>query len=270
MSDPSHDPSEQPRELVERYLDELFDALRGPARHARRVLTETEAHLHDAIDARVAGGAAPADAERAAIADFGLVADFARACNRVSARERVLTLLGDLRIPAILLVGLGFFAVGLSGAIDRVLSSAFGTQFVFGDPPGTTYAATDCRHWMSLHPQATSCAQAYLAEARDDGLAQRFIVGVVGVLILVALLWWSRVRKQPLQVPVAFISAVAAAVFGTAGVILTGYGVNRAVNFGSHGPGDFLSAGGVSALFAAVALGVFARSWKGGTPSPAR
>lgn len=261
MSDVDHTSNDQPCELVERYLDELYDTLRGPARHARRVLAETEAHLHDAIDARVAAGLAPADAERAAIADFGPVADFARACNRVSARERSLALLGALRIPAIFLVGVGFFAVGLSGAIDRVLASAFGAQFVFGDPPGTTYAAADCQHWMSLHPQATSCAQAYLAEARDDGLAQRFIVGVVGVLILVALLWWSRVRRRPLKLPVASISAVAAAVFGTAGVILTGYGVNRAVNFGSHGPGDFFSAGGVCVAFAAVAVAVFAHAW---------
>lgn len=262
MSDPSHAANDQPRELVERYLDELYDSLRGPARHARRVLAEAEAHLHDAIDARVGDGLAPADAERAAIADFGPVADFARACNRVSARERFLALLSDLRVPAIFLVGVGFFAVGLSGAIDRVLTSAFGAQFVFGDPPGTIYSAADCQHWMSLHPQATSCAQAYVAEARDDGLAQRFVVGVVGVLILVALLWWSRVRRRPLQLPVAFISAVAAAVFGTAGVILTGYGINRAVNFGSHGPGDFFSAGGVCVAFAAVALAVFTRAWE--------
>jgi hypothetical protein len=87
-------------------------------------------------------------------------------------------------------------------------------------------------------------------------------VGVVGVLILVALLWWARVSRRPLQLPVAFVSGVAAAVFGTAGVILTGYGVNRAVNFGSHGPGDFFSAGGVCVAFAVVALAVFARAWE--------
>lgn len=263
MSDPTNrDFDEAPRELVERYLDELYDALRGPARHARRVLAETEAHLHDAVDARVAAGATPADAERSAIADFGPVADFARACNRVSARERALALLADLRIPAIFLVGVGFFAIGLSGAIDRVLTSAFGAQFVFGDPPGTRYSAADCQHWMSLHPQAATCTQAYLAEARDDGLAQRFVIGVVGVLILVALLWWSRLRTRALRVPVPLVSAVAAAAFGTAGVALTGYGVNRAVNFGSHGPGDFLSAGGVCVAFAAVAAVVFARTWE--------
>lgn len=256
--------NEQPRDLVESYLDQLYDALRGPARHARRVLTETEAHLHDAIDARIADGATPDEAERSAIAAFGPVADFAAACNRVSARERLLSMLAELRVPAIFLVGMGFFAIGLSGAIDRVLTSAFGAQFVFGDPPGTTYSAADCQHWMSLHPHAATCAQAYLAEARDDGLAQRFVIGVVGVVILVALLWWLRVRSQSRQVPIPLVSAVAAGVFGAAGVLLTGYGVNRAVNFGTHGPGDFFSAGGVCVAFAAVALVVFARAWEAG------
>lgn len=258
--------TDEPRELVERYLDELYTSLRAPARHARRVLAEAEAHLHDAIDDRVAAGMTAADAERSALADFGPVTDFARACKRVSSRERAMAMLAELRVPALFLVGLGFLAIGLSGVIDRVLSSAFGPQFVFGDPAGTTYASSDCQHWLSLHPQAANCAQAYLAEARDDALSQRLVVGVLGVLILAGLLWWRRVRARPLGLPPLLVSVVPAAVFGTAGALFAGYGVDRAVTAGAHGPGDFLSAGGICLVIAAVALVGFARGWE---PRPA-
>jgi hypothetical protein len=254
--------TDEPRELIERYLDELYASLRGPARHARRVLAETEAHLLDAVDARVAAGALPADAERAALADFGPVADFARACDRVNARDRARAVLSDLRVPALFLLGLALFAVGLSGAVDRVLTSAFGAQFVFGDPPGTSYSASACQHWMSLHPQAANCAQAYLAEARDDGLFQRFVVGVLGLAILVALFWWSRVRARTLELPSLVVSAVSAGAFGTAGVVLTAFGVDRAMTAGAHGPGDYLGSGAVCLAATAVALVALARAWE--------
>jgi hypothetical protein len=99
-------------------------------------------------------------------------------------------------------------------------------------------------------------------EARDDALSQRFAVGVVGLLILVGLLWWARVRARPVALPPVLVSVAAAAVPGTAGALFTGYGVDRAVTSGAHGPGDYLGAGGICLAVAAVAVVVLVRAWE--------
>jgi hypothetical protein len=57
-------------------------------------------------------------------------------------------------------------------------------------------------------------------------------------------------------------TTVMAAVFGTAGVLLIGYGVDRAAVFGAHGPGQFVSDGAVSLFVAVLALIALIRSWR--------
>jgi MYXO-CTERM domain-containing protein len=203
------------------------------------------------------------------VAAFGSVTDFARGCNAVSARDRFAAFLRDVRAPAVLLVGLGFVAIGVSGAIDRVLLAAFGSKFVFGDPPGTAYPASACQHWMSLHPHAASCTQAHLAEAVADVLPPYFATGVLGLLVLGGFVWWSRRRSRPIVGVPVFTATVGAAVFGTAGALLMGYGLDRAVVYGSHGPGQWISAGGVALLVCLSSLVALLRSWRGEAARPA-
>jgi hypothetical protein len=247
---------------IEQYLDELYERLTGPAHRARRVLAEAEAHLRDFADARIAEGVESFDAEQQAVAAFGPVQGFAASCNRISRRERTMAFVRELRTPAILLVGVGFLTIGVSGLLDRLLVSAFGSQFVFGDPPGTTYAASDCKYWLSIHPHAGSCTKAYLAEAVADGVSQRLVIGLVGIVVMGALFWWSGRRGRPVGRASTMTTTVMAAVFGTAGVLLIGYGVDRAAVFGAYGPGQFVSDGAVSLFVAVLALIALVRSWR--------
>jgi hypothetical protein len=251
--------TDRPIELIERYLDELYRELRGPARYARRVLAETETHLHDAFDARVAAGVEPLIAARDTVADFGPVRAYARSCNNVSAVDRVVALVPEVARPAVLLAGLACVAVGVSTLVCRVMVSAWGSAFVFADPPGTRYPAGACARWLSIHAGALTCTQAALAEKTADGLFQGYAVGVLGIAILTSYAWWSRRRsgRQPVAPLTWTVAAVGA---GTAGVILTGFGVDRAAVFGAQGPGQWLASGAVCLAFGVGAAAMAVRT----------
>jgi sensor c-di-GMP phosphodiesterase-like protein len=62
---------------IDSYLEDVDSYLRIDAAHRRRVLTEIEGHLHDAIEAHIADGVQPQDALRRAIADVGSPQDVA-------------------------------------------------------------------------------------------------------------------------------------------------------------------------------------------------
>ncbi len=58
---------------IERYLDDLFLALRDDPRQARRLVREAEDHLREQQEEMVAGGMAPDAAAVAAVGRFGSV-----------------------------------------------------------------------------------------------------------------------------------------------------------------------------------------------------
>jgi hypothetical protein len=62
---------------IEGYLDDLAEALLLPPIRTRRVLRETEDHLHDATSALLEEGHDTADAERIVIQHFGAPAKIA-------------------------------------------------------------------------------------------------------------------------------------------------------------------------------------------------
>ena len=244
--------------MIEDYLDALQVRLRGTPRDIRRMLRETEDHLNDSAAAGIDSGRTPEDAQRDAVERFGSIDDIARRFNRSAPMPRLRA--GLLLEQAATLGGITLVAIGLSGAVAAAMIGLAGSSFVFADAPGRTYAAAACHHWLSLHPSAHTCAQAALAENVSDGLMQRFAAGLVGIVVLAALAWrlkrHGRSARQLLSTPL--VAIVGATGFGAAGVVLLGFGFDAIQARSGNGAGQWLSAGGVSlivaALFAVTAL----------------
>jgi hypothetical protein len=242
-----------PKSPIELYLDDLLGTLRGTPREVRRALSECEAHLRDAADALELQGFSEDEAARRATEQFGdaraLAADFNHTLGPAWRRALMLSLLRS----AWRLSGVGFIAIGQSGVVAWIAMQATSTGAVFAAPPNTHFGAGACTYWMHLHPSAATCASAALLEGRDDALFQRFALGVLGCLILlISAIWNRRVRRDApidLRMPTALIAITA---FGLAGSLLTGYGIDRAVQ--NTGAGQWLASGAVSLAFAIAYL----------------
>src|SRR4051812_17732130 len=155
---------------IERYLDELLVDLRGSPRMVRRVLTETEAHLRDAV-------AQGLDAEEA-IRRFGDARTVAVACNRESGVP-LSTLVRQLVVAACLLAAIGLTAVGASGILSLGMDAAFGPKFVAGDLPTITYTAARCAEYRTLAPKEPSCLAAAARHHTDEVVTFRLAAGVL-------------------------------------------------------------------------------------------
>ncbi len=241
-------------DAVEDYLDDLLPALRGTPREIRRMLAETEGHLHDAIAEDVARGIPPEAAARAAVARFGRASDVARAWNAATPPlplRAVVLRLGGQFLP---LVAVGCIAIGASGLAARVMTAVGGRTFMFAGPPGTIYPAADCRHWLALHPAAGSCTAAYLAESQSDDLLARYAVGILGVALLLAVVLLSRHRPPLVTGQAILASFTGALAFALAGLGLLALGVDAIRTSDSHGAGQWLS-GAVIALPLACVYG---------------
>ena len=235
---------------IEAYLDELLSGLRGTARDIRHTLAECETHLRERADALEGSGLSPLDAATQAVDAFGAAPTIAAGFNRAHRSAAARALLPAMAFQTMRLGAVGLIAIGISGAIAWVLTLISGPSAVFADAPGTRYDPASCAHYLAVQAGAKTCAAAALLEGRDAALAQRAAAGILGILLLVATIWWRR-RSGPgdaldLRTPAALVGLV---VFAAAGVGLTGYGIDRAVV--NTGSGQWLSAG-------AVALGVAA------------
>jgi hypothetical protein len=171
-------------DVVEHYLDELLAGLRGNAAAVRRMLTQTEEHLCAAIEADVARGVDPEDAAQQAVARFGTPDRVAQAWTASAPPEPLAAFLRRVLGQPIPLGGVGLVAIGASGVVARVMTALWGRSFVFADPPGARYSASDCQYWLSLRPNSGSCTNAYLADAVADGLQARYVAGILGLITL--------------------------------------------------------------------------------------
>lgn len=249
-------------DIVEDYLDELFVALRGQPRQIRRMLAEAEEHLRSAITDDLAHGTLAEDAGVAAVARFGGAAEVARAWNASTPAEPMRSFLRRMAAQFVPLAGIGLIAIGLSGVIARVMTALWGRTFMFADPPGTTYPAAACRFWLSVHPSAGSCTNAYLAESQADGLLARYAAGVLGLVLLGVVVAIRRRRGMAIfGRPQLLSSFTGAVVFLGAALGLLGLGVDSIRTSDSQGAGQWLS-GAVIALPLAVAYG-FIFLWSG-------
>ncbi len=242
-------------DVVEDYLDELFVALRGQPRQVRRMLAETEEHLHSAIVDDVAHGTPAQDAAGAAVARFGGAAQIAKAWNASTPPEPMRSFLRRTASQLVPLAAVGLVAIGLSGVVARAMTALWGRTFMFADPAGTTYPVSDCRSWLSLHPSAGSCTNAYLAESQADGLLARYAAGILGLVLLGVVVLIRRRRGAPVFGRLPLLSSFTGTIlFLAAALGLVGLGVDSIRTSDGHGAGQWLS-GAVIALPLAVVFG---------------
>lgn len=231
---------------LERYLDELFAALRhGEAASARRLLTETEAHLRECAGRLRAQGLDDESAEREAVRRFGPIETVTPAL-----RSPQLPLRAFLR-PAVGLAAAGAIAVGLSGALSELFGRLLGAGFVAGDLPGAAYTAARCSVYQAAYP-GLGCLQAAAEHHWGEVVEYRVVAGVLGLLLL--LIWRFLPREAAL--PSGLVPTLAAAAFFLAAAG-TGFEALNAAVQGWHGAGAWLSAALV-ALPLAVAFGFIA------------
>ncbi|MEY2474379.1 MAG: hypothetical protein QOK28_3708 [Actinomycetota bacterium] len=191
---------------IEAYLDELLVHLRGSPRHVRRVLTETEAHLRDALEA---GVGAPE-----ALARFGDAHTVAAAANR-QANVPLPILVRQLLLAAAVLAAVGLGAIGVSGFMSAGMDAAFGPRFVAGDLPDITYTPARCSEFRVLAPHAANCAAAAARHHADEVETFRITAGAVGIAIFGA---WLALRRRWRATPAtgalpkSLVPAVSAAV----------------------------------------------------------
>jgi hypothetical protein len=246
-------------DIIESYLDDLLADLVGEAGAVRRMLTETEAHLYADLDRGVARGLGRDDAARAAILHFGPAERVGREWSASAPPKPLPPLPKMLRNGAAQLaplLGVGLVAIGISGLLARAMTALWGLRFMFADPPGTTYSASSCSHWMSLHPHAATCTSAYLAESLSDGLDARYAAGMLGLAVLAVLAVRRWRRQMPLiSLPSPITALIAGGVFFAATVALSALATDAIRVAHGNGAGQWLSAA-IVALLAAVSYAI--------------
>ncbi|MBV9951589.1 MAG: hypothetical protein JO291_06540 [Acidimicrobiia bacterium] len=229
---------------IEAYLDDLFVHLRGSPRAIRRVLTEAEGHLRDAVEA----GATPDEA----VVRFGEARQVAARCSEQAAVP-LPAILRELALLVGLLVAVGAVAVGVSGALSVGMDAAFGATFVAGDQPTVTYTADRCAEYHDLAPGQATCARAAARHHTDEIEVTRVATGVLGIALLGALFWVRRrstAKRVRSALPPAMRSTVGVTVFGVAALALAAQSLQ---DFGwgtTNGLGQWLSAAIVSVIVA--------------------
>lgn len=246
---------------VERHLDELFDRLAGTGSAGRRALAEAEDHLQSAVaDARARGLDEDA-AEREAVARFGPPA---RIAAQLRATHGGLAALARPAFVGTWIVGaIGLIAVGLSGLVAELFGDFGGATFVAGDAPGVTYTPERCADYFEYTPNAPDCGAAAAMHHWGEVVTGRVAVGVLGILALLALLVARRVtplREPAWTPPRGVVATVLIALFGVAGVGLTGVSGLQLVFGQRSGVGANLS-GGLVALAAALTVALLSLPW---------
>ncbi|MEY2566783.1 MAG: hypothetical protein QOE35_1312 [Actinomycetota bacterium] len=243
---------------IETYLDQLVLELRGRAPDVRRVLAEVGDHLTDVAAELEAAGATTDQARADAVTRMGSPRDVARGFaavpNMAVVRQLVVTLA--------FLAGIGLVAVGASGALAAGMGSAFGKDFVAGDPNGVTYTKARCDYFLEYYPAEGTCAKAAVAHHYDEVVMYRAGAGVLGLLALgAAWLMRRRWKGDDLLLPDGFAPIIAVTLFGAAGawLLLDSFGL-AVVGGETNGVGQWLSGGVVAAAMAAVYLRPLARS----------
>ena len=159
-------------------------------------------------------------------------------------------------VAAWLVGSVGAIVIGVSGLLAEVLGDVFGAAFVAGDPPGVTYTPDRCADFFEYFPHARTCAEAAALHHFGEVVEYRVALGVLGMFALVALVaarrWGSRTGPDWTPPRIAVLSALVA-LFGVAGVGLSGLSLMELAFGRSSGVGADLSLGLVAA---ASAVGV--------------
>ena len=227
--------------ILEDYLDGLAARLGLPRDGSRQVLAEATDHLYLDTEARVAAGADPEQAARAAVESFGEATDVVNFLRSPGAR---------LLSTAWLFAGLGLVAIGMSGLVAAGLGAVRGWEFVAGDPAGLTYSAARCAQYLREAPAAVDCRAAALVDHYSEVVDQRVVAGVVGAIVLLGYLVWRRRGGAP--VSRLLLGGMGVASFGLAAAVQL-LNANTAASL-DHGMVGAWMAGGIVSLVAALAL----------------
>jgi hypothetical protein len=245
-------------DVIEDYLDHLLAELRGDPREIRRILTEIEGHLHDAVEAGLAEGLTDVAAQQRAVERCGTpVAVAKRFAAEHPGRLLSLDVFRQVARAAMFLVAVGLIAIGLSGGVAQEMGSASSARFVAGDPPGFVNPPVRCDYYLEYYPQGGTCSGAAALHHFDEVVMYRVAAGVLGLVVLAAYAWERRRRRRVERqvLPDAFVATIGATVFTAAGVYLILFAVDQWMVKSSAGAGQYLS-GGVVALPIGIAFGV--------------
>jgi hypothetical protein len=224
---------------IDRYLDRLLLELSGRATDARRIVTEAEEHLRQAVEE----GASPEEA----IARFGRPAQIARRFDPPRLA------LAPLVTATWHLFAVGLLAIGASGLLSIGARAGWGSQFVAGDPPDVTYTAARCADFEEYHPEVATCRAAAGAHHADEVELYRVAAGVLGAVTLGA--WQLRRRRRPPPPRSAvdeLAPAVGATMFAAAGLALAAQGLSLLTQGTHAGAGQWLTGAVVSLAVAAA------------------
>ena len=243
--------------LIDGYLDELLDGLRVDGAQSRRILTETEDHLREAVLANVASGMDEVHATEIAIERFGEARQIAARFNAAAAAALPLrSWLFRLYLWMALLAGVGVLAIGMGGELAAGAGLVFGKSVVAGDQPGNTYTPQRCAEFQGFYPHASSCA----AAAVDHHFSEKWLTAdaavVAGVVIVASHLLLRRKcapTERGRSFPRRAFHVLGAVGAGAGGVVLTGFG-GLSVLLQPHAGGGFLVAEGLAALATCAAF----------------
>ena len=244
--------TEAPADPVEDYLDRLFAELRGRPSDVRRILTETEHHLTDAVEGATAAGVPLAEARQQAIVQFGSPRTVARRFASAEGWWAPNGVVVQFVMAMVLIGGIGLAAIGASAGVAGAMGTVAGKSFVAGDMPGVTYTAARCADFLEYFPHAGSCEAAATDHHYDEVLSYRAAAGVLGLVVLAGYAVVRRRRPRLVgMLPEGFVATIGATVFGAAGVVLVIDGAGRAIT-GMDGAGNTLSGGLVAVVVAAA------------------
>jgi hypothetical protein len=153
---------------------------------------------------------------------------------------------------AVRLAIVGLLAIGLSGVVAAAMGATFGKSFVSGDAPGVSYSKARCADYFEYEPRAHSCEQAATLHHYGETVGYRTDAGILGLIVLVAFLFYRRRAGSHSQPPATLTPAVAAIAFGLAAVGLLGQSLLLLAREQRAGLGSYLSAGIVSLIAAIV------------------
>jgi hypothetical protein len=243
-------------DAIDDYLDELAGRAHPGGARFRRVLAEAEEHLRESAASLRRAGMDEGSAACEAVSRFGPVEPLV-----AEARPSATVWAADAVRAAWLLGSTGLAAVGLSGVLAWALQAVAGARFVAGDTNGVTYTTARCADFLEYYPHAGSCSAAAALHHADEVVMYRVLAGVLGLVGLLAYLWWGRSGTGHQRVlPAVTVPAVAAAAFLLAAVALLLSSLGLALGERVHGEawsgiGSPLS-GGVVSLVAAVLAGL--------------
>ena len=250
-------------EGIEAYLDDLMLASRTlPTREARHLIAETEAHLRDAVEAKIASGVDEPQAIRDALSDFGTVDDLV-AGERSRVRTPVRVLASQVVHSAVVLGSIGAVAVGLTGVVAGLIYLAGGVGAVASRPTSLDLTASNCARWLAHGGH--DCSSAAMADWAAEIVWYRIAVGVLGAAVLAG--YWALARRRgwrrglsPLVSDSIATTLFVCACVGTAGLTIDSFAVDS-----GRGMGQWLSVVPV----AAGAAWVFGRRVAGRLREPA-